>query len=97
VFRAAPQRFDVVLTDVVMPDMSGIELLIELRRLRPELPAILMSGYGGPDLTAAAQAAGAQRVLTKPLAAQDLALALAAVLAGARSESGELSRRAYSS
>jgi signal transduction histidine kinase/ActR/RegA family two-component response regulator len=97
VFRAAPQRFDAVLTDVVMPDMSGIELLTELRRLRPELPAILMSGYGGPDLTAAAQAVGAQRVLTKPLAAQDLAVALAAVLAGAGSEPGELSRRAYSS
>jgi signal transduction histidine kinase/CheY-like chemotaxis protein len=84
VFRAAPERFDVALTDAVMPDMSGIELLAELRRLRPGLPAILVSGYGGPDLKEAAQAAGAQLVLTKPLAAADLAQSLAEVLATVR-------------
>jgi signal transduction histidine kinase/ActR/RegA family two-component response regulator len=81
VFRAAPQRFDAVLTDVLMPEMSGVELLAELRKLRPELPAILVSGYGGPDLKTAAQAAGAQAVLTKPLAAAELAQCLAGVLA----------------
>ena len=84
VFRAAPERFDVALTDAVMPDMSGIELLAELRRLRPELPGILVSGYGGPDLKEAAQAAGAQLVLTKPLAAAELAQSLADVLGAAR-------------
>jgi len=84
VLRAAPQRFDAVLTDALMPEMSGTELLAELRRLRPALPAIIVSGFGGPDLTAAAQAAGAQAVLTKPLAAADLAQCLAAVLAAAR-------------
>jgi signal transduction histidine kinase/ActR/RegA family two-component response regulator len=83
VFRAAPQRFDAVLTDVLMPELSGVELLAELRRLRPELPAILVSGYAGPDLKTAAQAAGAQAVLTKPLAAAELAQCLAGVLAAA--------------
>jgi signal transduction histidine kinase/ActR/RegA family two-component response regulator len=82
-FRAAPQRFDALLTDVLMPDISGVELLAELRRLRPELPAILVSGYGGPDLKTAAQAAGAQAMLTKPLTAAELAQCLAAVLAAA--------------
>ena len=84
VFGADPQRFDAVLTDASMPEMSGTELLAELRRLRPALPAIIVSGFGGPDLTAAAQAAGAQAVLAKPLAASDLAQCLAAVLAAAR-------------
>jgi len=74
--RAAPQRFDAVLTDAIMPDMSGIELLSELRRLHPSLPGVLVSGYGGPDLKTAAQTAGAQAVLTKPLAAAELAHAL---------------------
>jgi signal transduction histidine kinase/ActR/RegA family two-component response regulator len=83
-FRASPQRFDAVLTDVLMPEMSGVELLAELRTLRPELPAILVSGYGGADLKTAAQAAGAQAVLTKPLAAAELAQCLAAVLAAVR-------------
>jgi signal transduction histidine kinase len=81
VFRAAPQRFDALLSDAIMPDMSGVELLGELKRLRPQLPAILMSGYGGPDLQAQAKAAGAQAVLTKPLAAVDLAQCLAGVFA----------------
>jgi CheY-like chemotaxis protein len=83
-FRAAPERFDAVVTDAIMPEMSGLELLTELRRLRPELPVMLVSGYGGPDLNAAAAAAGAHAVLMKPLGAADLAQSLAAVLARAR-------------
>jgi CheY-like chemotaxis protein len=80
-FHAAPARFDAVLTDAIMPDMSGLELLAELRRVRPELPVMLVSGYGGPDLNAAAAAAGAHAVLMKPLGTADLAQSLAAVLA----------------
>src|SRR5215472_11011684 len=84
VFRTAPQRFDAVLTDAIMPEISGLELLAELRLVRPELPALLMSGYGGADLNAAAIAAGAHTVLMKPLGTADLARSLAEVLAGAR-------------
>jgi len=88
VFRAAPQRFDAVLTDAIMPEISGLELLAELRRVRPELPAILVSGYGGPDLNAAAIAAGAHAALMKPLSTADLAQSLAQLLAGPRAVSG---------
>ena len=56
--------------------------------MRPELPAILVSGYGGPDLNAAAAAAGAHAVLMKPLGTADLAQSLAEVLAGARAVAG---------
>jgi signal transduction histidine kinase/ActR/RegA family two-component response regulator len=80
IFRVDPARFAAVLTDAIMPDMSGLELLVELRRLRPDLPAVLVSGFAGPDMRTAAQSAGAQLVLTKPLAAADLAQSLAAVL-----------------
>jgi signal transduction histidine kinase/CheY-like chemotaxis protein len=83
-FRAAPQRFDAVLTDAIMPEMSGTELIAEIRRIRPQLPAILLSGYGGPDLQAQARSVGAQAILTKPLTAAELAECLAAVLARAR-------------
>jgi CheY-like chemotaxis protein len=64
--------------------MSGLELLAELRRVRPQLPVMLVSGYGGPDLNAAAAAAGAHALLMKPLGKLDLAQALAALLAGER-------------
>jgi signal transduction histidine kinase/ActR/RegA family two-component response regulator len=83
-FRTAPQRFDAVLTDAVMPGMSGTELLAEIKRLRPSVPGILVSGYGGPDLQKQAQLAGAQAVLTKPLSAADLARCLAGVLTAHR-------------
>jgi signal transduction histidine kinase/ActR/RegA family two-component response regulator len=79
VFGAAPESFDALLSDVIMPEMSGPELAIELRRLRPTLPVILMSGFGGPALQMRAQAAGAQAMLLKPLRAVDLARCLADV------------------
>ena len=84
VFRAQPDRFDAVLSDAIMPDMSGTELLRELKRLRPDLVTVLVSGYGGPDLQAQAEGAGVQAVLAKPLRAAELAECLAAVLRTAR-------------
>jgi signal transduction histidine kinase/ActR/RegA family two-component response regulator len=81
VWRASPERFDAVLSDAVMPDMSGTELIAELKRERPELAAILVSGYAGVDLQAQAHAAGARAVLTKPLAAGELAQCLAGIFA----------------
>ncbi len=81
VFRTQPDRFDAVVSDAIMPDMPGTQLIAEMRRLRPHLPAILMSGYGGPDLQAQAAAAGVNAVLSKPLRAAELAQSLAAVLA----------------
>jgi CheY-like chemotaxis protein len=80
VFQSAPERFDAVISDAIMPDMPGTELLAQLRRLRPELPALLVSGYCGAELQAQAAAAGVRTILTKPLAAAELAAALAAAL-----------------
>jgi signal transduction histidine kinase/ActR/RegA family two-component response regulator len=87
VFRADPLRFDAVVSDAIMPDMHGTELLAEMRRLRPELAVLLVSGYGGPDLHAQAAAAGVQTILSKPLRAAELAAALAAALGGAGARS----------
>jgi len=81
VFRAAPERFDALLTDVLMSGMEGPELAVELRKLNPALPVILMSGFCGANLKARAEAVGAKAVLCKPLKATQLAQCLAAVFA----------------
>ena len=79
-FRAEPERYDLVLTDETMPELTGTELAREIRRLRPEVPIVLMSGYSGPQLTDRALAAGVHEILRKPLVSRDIAEALARAL-----------------
>jgi signal transduction histidine kinase/CheY-like chemotaxis protein len=79
-FTAAPDRFDLVLSDERMPGLSGTELVAALRRIRPDLPAVLASGYGGPGLAQRAAAAGVRVLVAKPLARAELARAVAQAL-----------------
>jgi PAS domain S-box-containing protein len=72
-FRAAPTRFDFVITDSTMPGMTGMTLARELQRLRPNLPVILCSGsHEGLDPERVA-AQGIAAVLLKPWTPQELA------------------------
>ena len=79
-FEAAPERFDVVITDEVMPGLTGTGLADVVRRRRPDLPIVLLSGYSGPILTQDALAAGVSELLTKPLQSREIAATLARVL-----------------
>jgi CheY-like chemotaxis protein len=79
-FRAEPKRFDLVLTDETMPDLTGTELAREIRQLRPEISIILMSGYSDAQLSERAQAAGVMEVLRKPLVRRDIAEPIARAL-----------------
>ncbi len=67
---------DLVLTDIVMPGMSGIELAAEIGRLRPGLPVVLATGYSEQA------ARGNERlpIVLKPYSASDLSAALAKAL-----------------
>jgi CheY-like chemotaxis protein len=85
VFQSDPQRFDALVTDVVMSGMEGPELAQELRKLNPSLPVVLMSGFCGANLKERAAAADAVAVLLKPLKASQLAQCLAEVF-GVRAE-----------
>jgi PAS domain S-box-containing protein len=80
-FRADPDRFDAVLTDESMPDLTGTELAKEIRRVRPSIPILLMSGHGDARLAGRATEGGIDEVLHKPLRGRDLAQALARLLA----------------
>ena len=79
-FRAAPQRFDVVLTDETMPEIIGTDFAREIALQRPDIPIVLMSGYAGAQLQAVARAAGILEVLHKPLRRKDIAECLGRVL-----------------
>ena len=79
-FQTRPEAFDAVITDERMPGLSGSALVREMRRLRADMPILLVSGFLGATISEQARAAGASEVLQKPLAARELALALARVV-----------------
>jgi len=64
--QARERDFDAVLSDIRMPGRSGIELVGELRRLRPATPVVLMTAFGSIDSAVEAMRAGAIDYVTKP-------------------------------
>ncbi len=76
----APQRFAAVITDELMPGLSGTQLTQALRERALPLPVVLVSGYGGALLARRASDAGVSRVLMKPLRRDELARTLAELI-----------------
>ena len=66
---------DVVITDIIMPEMGGVQAIRELRQRRPDVPIIAMSGggrLGNMDVLTAASAFGANAALRKPFSRDEL-------------------------
>ena len=61
-----PQRVDLLVTDYNLPGYSGVELLRDVKALRPALPVALASGYVTPEIERNAQAHGAAALIHKP-------------------------------
>lgn len=72
---------DVVLADIVLPGMSGIELLRLLKEDDSSRPVIMMTGHGSVDLAVEAMKEGAEDFLTKPIETDKLAAVLKTVIA----------------
>lgn len=72
VFRADPMRFDLVISDMSMPKMSGETLLMRMLSIRNDLPTILCTGYEKLIDKSLAEAIGIRSILSKPLDAVDL-------------------------
>jgi two-component system, NtrC family, response regulator AtoC len=70
----AARPYDLVLTDVRMPGMSGLELLREIQRAQPELTVIVMSAYGAHDAALEAMKAGAYDFVSKPFRPDEVVL-----------------------
>jgi DNA-binding NtrC family response regulator len=77
---ARREKYDIVITDLNMPGLSGLELIDRLHAVKPRLPIILMTARGTTDSAIEATRLGASEYLLKPFATTDL-LALVARLA----------------
>jgi len=69
---AAEGEYDVILSDIRMPGVSGLELLENLKKLDPEQPVIMFSGFGDVDAAVEAMKLGAFDSLAKPLIVDEL-------------------------
>jgi CheY-like chemotaxis protein len=72
VVTGAANRPDVILLDYRLPDSNDLSLFAAIKRELPEIPIILMTAYGSPEITTGALALGAYRVVSKPFEVQDL-------------------------
>ncbi len=64
---AAGQSLILILSDINMPGMSGLELLPKAKAMRPDVPVIMITAYGDADTKRKALESGAEALLTKPI------------------------------
>ncbi len=75
-----PQRPDIVVIDMVRPDIEGLQLLQSLRICRPQLPVIMMVGQGDAKTMEQADALGVSDLLVRPCSAQQMRLSLTNII-----------------
>ena len=80
IFRSGPRSFDVVVSDLSMPAMSGVDLARELLQIRPGMPILIASGYFGPADNEKARSLGLPDLLLKPDTIEKLGQALHRVI-----------------
>ena len=88
VFREDPNRFDIVVTDQTMPQMTGFELAQELFHVRPDLPVIMITGHSEIVDSERAKSIGIREFLLKPLDIDLLAETITNILDSAKKNSG---------
>jgi DNA-binding NtrC family response regulator len=80
---ASGEKIILLVSDINMPGMSGLELLSIVKTRRPDLPVFMISAYGDTDTVATALARGAGEFLTKPVDFPKLKLDIIAVMTDA--------------
>jgi len=86
-FRAQPERFDLIITDQTMPHITGTELAKKLKVISPQIPIILCTGFSEVINEKKAEAVGISEYIMKPLVMADLANTIRKVLDKRSSES----------
>jgi CheY-like chemotaxis protein len=75
-FRASPEQFDLIVTDFNMPGASGLQVAVELLKLRPDIPVVLSSGYLTEDQKESARRIGIREIIYKPSTVEELSAAI---------------------
>lgn len=75
-------HFGLVITDLRLPDMTGLDVLRAVRELNPRASMILTTSYGSPEIFAEARSLGASAILDKPFSPSQLLHLIDATLAG---------------
>jgi len=83
-FKNDPSAFDLIITDMTMPQMTGKELATAILQINPELPIILCTGFSETISEEAAKHIGIQAFILKPIVMSDLAETMRKVLDGSR-------------
>ena len=79
-FKADPDQFDVIITDMTMPRITGDRLAAEVLKIRPHMPVIICTGYSERISENMAEAIGVSKYIEKPMDTRNLAAALREVL-----------------
>ncbi len=89
--KLASNQYDLIILDIAMPGISGMELLPELKKMYPETPVLMLSMYPEEQFALQALRRGASGYLTKQEAADELLVALDSILKGGKCVSSSLS------
>ena len=79
-FRADPDRFDLVITDMTMPQMNGDQLVKEVLKIHPDMPTILCTGFSERIDEEKAKSIGIRKYIEKPINSSKLAKIVRKVL-----------------
>jgi CheY-like chemotaxis protein len=79
-FQSQPDRVDLVITDMTLPKMTGLQLIRELKKIRPDIPIILCTGFSARIDENGALAENVQAFVLKPFLKVDLAKVIRGVL-----------------
>jgi CheY-like chemotaxis protein len=86
IFRSKPNEFDLTITDMTMPNLTGDKLAVELMNIRQDIPVILCTGYSKTISDETASEIGIKAFVYKPMVKADLAKTVRKVLDEAKSD-----------
>lgn len=72
-FRSQPEKFDLVITDMTMPNITGDKLSVELIKIRPDIPIILCTGFSELMTEEKAKSIGIKGFIMKPVVMREIA------------------------